>query len=103
MKVGSSNQGPDNELMLRCDCGEQHFLIFSHWKWRDEDEDIYLSVSDEWRTPQGLWERLKAVFSLFRRGEYCRGDILISEGKLIAIHRWCEMYIGENGREKERE
>ena len=96
MKVGSYNQGPDNELILRCDCGDDHFLVFGHYDWPNNDEEeVYLTVSDEWRSPSGLWERVKAAFSLFRRGEYCRGDILVGKNKLCAIYRWCELYLGE--------
>jgi hypothetical protein len=101
MKVGSYDQGPDNELMLRCDCGDDHFLVFGHYKWQeDEEAEVYLTVSDEWRSPRGLWGRIRAAFTLFHRGEYCRGDILVSKGKLLAIHSWCEMYLGENGRKE---
>ncbi|KKL60066.1 hypothetical protein LCGC14_2209020 [marine sediment metagenome] len=94
IKMASFNQGPEKELVLRCDCGDDHFLIFDYWSF-DGEEDVYLTLSDLWRSPSGLWGRFWAAMSLFRKGEYCRGAVQINQTNLIAISRWCSQFIRE--------
>ena len=87
-------QGPDDELLLRCDCGDDHFLSFSRHYLFSTDE-FYLSVSDQWRSPRGTWDRIKAIWTLFRRGEYDRGEVQLSKKDILNIWRWCDQYINK--------
>lgn len=83
---------PDDELILRCDCCEDHFLVFAYWRVGDTEE-AYIHVADEWRTPKGLWARLRGAVGFFFRAEYCRGDVLLDSVNLLRVYHWCEQFI----------
>ncbi len=93
MKVIDFHQGPDKDLILRCDCCEDHFLVFNYWKLFEDRDEVYLRVVDEWRTPKGLWGRIRAAAGLFVKGEHCRGEIQVSIASLLAIQEWCGQFI----------
>lgn len=87
MSILGFHQGPEDELTLRCDCGETHYLVFSYWSFKDET-DIYIEVADMFHTPRGLWGRIKAAWYLFWKGEYHRSDFLLNNENLEAIQQW---------------
>ena len=89
-------QGPDDELLLRCECGSDHCLSFSRHEFR-LGEEFYVSVIDAWRSPRGLWSRLKAAWTLFRRGEYSCSEIQLSKKNLADIAHWCDSYVPKTG------
>ena len=82
-------QGPEDELLIRCDCGDDHFLSFSR---HEIGEMFYLSVSDEWRSPRGTWGRLKAIWTLFWKGEFTRSEVQLSKKNIADIRQWCDRY-----------
>ena len=84
-------QGPEDELLMRCDCGDDHFLSFSRHDLGDEM--FYLSVTDEWRSPRGAWGRIKAIWTLFWRGEFTRSEVQLSKKNIADIWRWCDHYM----------
>lgn len=88
-------QGPDDELLLRCDCGDDLFLSFSRHELHGYGTEFYLSVCDTWRSPRGLWGRIKATLELFRRGEYTRSEVLLSKKDLADIRRWVDQYVAK--------
>lgn len=92
-KIVEVHQSPDDELLIRCDCGDDHFLAFTLRRFHDTDafgeECLELSLIDEYRTPRGLWRRIKAAVKLFLSGEYHRSGVLLNHDALRAVNRWC--------------
>ncbi len=88
-----------DEVILRCTCGGDHFLILHVEDFRDvEDEDpwwVNVSIIDEYRAPNGFWDFLKAVWHLFRTGRYCRSEVQLSREDLGSIHDWCKTTLGK--------
>jgi len=89
-------QGPEDELLLRCDCGDDHFLSFA--RHDIGDEQFYLSVSDVWRTPRGTWGRIKALWTLFWKGEYTRSEVQLSKQDIVRIWQWTDGYVPKTER-----
>ncbi len=83
-----------DEVILRCNCGDNHFLVLQVDDWRAEEETepwmISVGIVDEYRTPDGLWGFLKSVWQLFRKGRYCRSEALLTRNDLDTIRNWCE-------------
>ncbi len=83
-----------DEVILRCSCGDDHFLVLQVDDWREEELEepwmVSASIIDEYRTPDGFWDFLKAVWQLFRKGRYCRSGALLSRDDLKTICNWCQ-------------
>ena len=62
-KIQDIQAAPEEELLIRCHCGADHFISFKywHWEWRkinavERSEDYYgCKRWDVWRRPRGLW------------------------------------------------
>lgn len=87
--IAKFEQGPVDELVLRCNCGANHFLVFTYWRFDDEDPDTYVDIVEEWRRPRGLVGRLTACWQLFWKGEYHTASAGLEAEDLKRIISWC--------------
>lgn len=94
MKILNIKQRPDDEVVIRCHCGDDHFLVFTYSKFTDESW-IGLDLIEAWRSPTGLFGRLKAMWQIFRHAEWCGASVGLNESDLDAIIEWCtKMKVG---------
>ena len=51
----------DDRLLLRCRCGDYHYLELMVWEDEGEDwpQEFFLAITEE---PSTLWERLRWLF-----------------------------------------
>jgi len=95
MKILDFNQRPNDEFLLRCNCGDDHFLGFTLFHFDDWDDGSHEDLIEAhfisaWRAPAGLLDRIKATWRFFRKVEYCAGTIDFNRSDLDKIITWCE-------------
>ncbi len=83
------NQRSDDEIILRCNCGSDHFVTFSRavdgdevWGWA--------SVMAAYRPHSTLWGRVKMAASLLRKGCPWTGNVELNQVDLVRIEEWAK-------------
>ncbi len=97
------------ESIWRCDCGGDHFLSVSLWKWEDEPYDGYIDIADD-SIPIGInglawWslkKRLKGAWYVFRGRKHTWTNIMLSPktcqeiiDKLVEVKKQLEEHGGK--------
>lgn len=102
IRLEEFHQRPTDELLIRCNCGSDHFLNFTYSKWEEVSgpDEILMgaAVLDEIK-PQGILNTLGAVWHLLR-GNYCRGEINLNRSDLQQIVGWCDGILEETDPEE---
>lgn len=84
----------DKELLLRCDCGGDHFIALRAWLWDqntdDPDRDFLVEVLDCWKAPRGWFGRIRAAVQVLFKSEFHAASVSPDAAKLRAIAAWCE-------------
>jgi len=83
------DQRTDDELIVRCTCGDNHFSTFS---FVEDEEDKYFYVHLI-LIPQSFWQRVVAAFKfVFKGGNVCYDEIMLAEKDLKKLEKLIKKY-----------
>lgn len=86
------NQRSNDELLLRCSCGGNHFLSFTRgvYEYGDDEPWGYVYVIAEYRHDRGLRNRMANAWRALRGG--CRWivDVQLTDQDMGLLRAWCD-------------
>ena len=82
------DQRSDDEVIIRCNCGSDHFVTFSR-AIDGEEQWAWANVVAEYRPHGTLWGRVKMAAHLIRKGCPWTGSIGLTPGDFTKIEEWC--------------
>lgn len=87
------NQRSEDEVILRCNCGSDHFVALSRYAEGIDGQWGSITVTANYRPNERLWGRIKMAVHLLRGGCPWTGDAGLTPNDLIAVRDWCDRTI----------
>lgn len=77
----------ESSLFLKCDC-ETEGLEFKYLSAENNIDEIYVSF---WQFGYGtvnLWQRLKWMFYILRKGTIYGDQVILNKDKILELQKW---------------
>lgn len=87
------DQRSEDELLLRCNCGSNHFVSFERGFHDPLSEWAYIDITAEYRPHANLFGkngRLHQAWQLLRGGCPWTGNVSLSAEDIIRVRTWCD-------------
>lgn len=91
------NQRNENKLLVQCNCGSYHFIMFDFYDW-DDYKEFNVSMIDQ---PDSLWFRIKkALKYIFSGGDLYYMDVSLTTEDLDELIELINKYKTLNNKEE---
>jgi len=87
------DQRPDDEVVIRCNCGGDHFLTLSRYAEPLDGQWGDISVVAGYRPHGSFWSRLGMALSIVRGGCPWTGSAGLTPNDLATVRDWCDRTI----------